>query len=375
MGLSRHTRTRRGLYVLTLDDENGPYTSAQRVAIERLLKRRCLKTLDEALIRLHRYIGLRPIQTALLREQDLSQRNGAWYLAVPLVKGRYATGRRHAKRFAEYKLPDDVADALKRLIDEESNNPLVCPMTNSKTLSPAQRPLFKAGRRSETTLPQDIADAEYHHHLTPATISNRFLKISRAHAVVTREADPRSGKTITKPVRITAYRFRYTVGTLLAQKGATLREIAHWLGHKGEESVRFYVQMAEEYWDHDLILSAHPHQQKAIAALGGNVANLPTSADGEVAIGIPRTGTCVLPPGVTECPLNPMMSCLSCPSLRDTTNTVDEAQRLIAQAVRDNEAERRFWESNSTCRAPLGMLAEREAILDLSETLARALEG
>lgn len=373
VGIKTNTRITRGIHVLTLDDVNGPFTKAQRVAIERLLESRQLNTFDEALLRLHRYVGLRPLQTALLRESDLTQKNGEAYLSVPMIKGQYASGRRHPTRVRQYKIPNDVSDVLHRLIIEEQDNLLTCPLTNIETTCPSKRPLFKAVRIRERTLPKDKHDAEYYYHLTPQLISHRFLAISKTKGLITKETDLRTGKEVTKPVRITAYRFRYTVGTLLAQNGFSLRQIAVWLGHRGEESVRFYIKMAQEWWDHDFSLSSSPKQQKAIAALSGALIDkLPKSADGQIASCIAMTGTCVLPPGVTECPYDPMKSCVTCTNRKDTTAITKDRKILVAQAIQANQEELEFWLANSTALAPLGMLTERERLVDAVEVLTSA---
>lgn len=370
LGLKINNRITRGIHVLTLDDEYGPYTKAQRVRIEALLKSGELGIEDEALIRLHRFIGLRPLQTALLRESDLGCKGGVWHLAVPLVKGRYASGRRHSSRMREYKIPKDLVGILQQVIEAKRDNPLTCPLSKKDTIDPALRPLFKAGRSKERTLPRDPTDAEYYYHLTPAWISQRFLKMTKK-GLTTKETDLRTGEVIYKPLRITAYRFRYSVGTLLAQKGASLRQIAVWLGHKGEESVRFYIKMAQEWWDHDFSLSASEQQQKAIAALSGALVDkLPKSADGEVVSCIPLTGNCVLPPGVDECPYDPLTSCVGCSSRKDTNEMTEESLKIIAQAIQTNEAELEFWRANSTAQDPLGMLTEREKLVDSFEILS-----
>ena len=376
MGLRVNNRITRGIHVLTLDDENGPFTAAQRVAINRLLESGQLSLFNEALVRLHRHIGLRPLQTALLRESDLTHKDRVWHLAVPLVKGSYASGRRHKKRMRSFLIPCELGAILQRLIESEQDNPLTCPRSDKNTTCPTMRPLFKAVRTKERTLPRDERDAEYYYHLTPGSISGRFLKITRNHELTTKQTDLRTGKVVEKPVRITAYRFRYTVGTLLAQKGASLRQISAWLCHKGEESVRFYIKMAQEWWDHDFTLSSSAKQQKAIAALSGALVDkLPKSADGEIASCIAMTGTCVLPPGVTECPYDPMKSCATCASRKETNEMTEKTLQIVAQAIHANQAELEFWRANSTAQDPLGMLTEREKLVDTYEVLTEAWEA
>lgn len=373
LGLKINNRITRGINVLTLDDENGPFTAAQRVAINRLVQSGQLSLFDEALIRLHRHIGLRPLQTALLREADLTHKDGVWHLAVPLVKGRYASGRRHKSRVRVFLIPNELGETLQRLIQSEQGNLLICPFTNQDTICQTMRPLFKSVRTKARTLPRDDRDAEYYYHLTPSRISERFLKITKSHELITKQTDLRTGKVEDKPVRITAYRFRYTVGTLLAQNGSSLRQIAVWLGHKGEESVRFYIKMAQEWWDHDFTLSSSAKQQKAIAALSGALVDkLPRSADGEIASCIAMTGTCVLPPGVTDCPYDPMKSCATCASRKNTNEMTEDTRQIVAQAIHANQAELEFWQANSTAQDPLGILTEREKLVDSYEVLTAA---
>ena len=150
---------------------------------------------------------------------------------------------------------------------------------------------------------------------------------------------------------------------MLAQKGASLRQIALWLGHHGEESVRFYLHMAQEWWDHDFTLSTSELQQKAIANLhGALVDRLPRKSNGEISNCIAATGYCVLPPGVIECPYDPMRSCGSCSNRRDTD--VMAAPELLEYAIKSNEEEIAYWQANSTASAPLGLLTEREKHAD-----------
>ena len=273
-------------------------------------------------------------------------------------------------------IPCELGAILQRLIESEQDNPLTCPRSDKNTTCPKMRPLFKAVRTKERTLPRDERDAEYYYHLTPGRISERFLKITRNHELTTKQTDLRTGNVVEKPVRITAYRFRYTVGTLLAQKGASLRQISVWLCHKGEESVRFYIKMAQEWWDHDFTLSSSAKQQKAIAALSGALVDkLPKSADGEIASCIAMTGTCVLPPGVTDCPYDPMKSCATCVSRNKTNEMTENTLQIVAQAIHANQAELEFWRANSTAQDPLGMLTEREKLVDTYEVLTEAWEA
>lgn len=356
---SEHSRKTRGIYVLTLDDEYGPFTASQRVSIDRLIQSGELSVKEEALIRLHRFIGLRPSQTSLLRESDLIVEDHQWYLDVPMVKSKKSAHRRKKESFRRYKIPFDVANALQKLINVDARNLLICPVRKTETKNSGSRPIFKSlGRKYECL---DERDAEYFWHMGAQDVSSLFNTISKKHAVTATSSDPqKSGPQL---IRISAYRFRYTVGTMLAQKGASLRQIALWLGHHGEESVRFYLHMAQEWWDHDFTLSTSELQQKAIANLhGALVDRLPRKSNGEISNCIAATGYCVLPPGVIECPYDPMRSCGSCSNRRDTD--VMAAPELLEYAIKSNEEEIAYWQANSTASAPLGLLTEREKHAD-----------
>lgn len=356
---SEHSRKTRGIYVLTLDDEYGPFTASQRVSIDRLIQSGKLSVKEEALIRLHRFVGLRPSQTSLLRESDLVEEDEQWYLDVPMVKLKGSAHRRRKDQFRRYKIPFEVANALQKLIESEANNFLICPVRKTETKQRSSRPIFKSANRKYECL--DERDAEYFWHMGSHELSSLFNNISNKYALTAVSSDPT--KNVSQPIRISAYRFRYTVGTMLAQKGASLRQIALWLGHRGEESVRFYLHMAQEWWDHDFTLSTSEQQQKAIANLhGALVDRLPRKSNGEMSNCIAATGYCVLPPGVIECPYDPMRSCSSCPNRRDTT--VMAVPELLEAAIKSNEEEIMYWQANSTASTPLGLLTEREKHAD-----------
>lgn len=352
---SEHSRKTRGINVLSLDDEYGPFTASQRVAIDRLIQSGKLSLKEEALIRLHRFIGLRPSQTSLLRESDLVEEDHQWYLDVPMVKLKGSAHRRRNGEFRRYKIPFDVANSLLKLIQSNAKNLLICPVRKTATTQPSLRPIFKSESRWYECL--DERDAEYFWHIGAQVVSSLFNTMSNKYALTATSSD--AEKSGQQPIRISAYRFRYTVGTMLAQKGASLRQIAQWLGHRGEESVRFYLHMAQEWWDHDFTLSTSEQQQKAIANLhGALIDRLPRKSDGEMSNCIAATGYCVLPPGVFECPYDPMRSCSSCSNRRDTD--VMAAPEQLEAAIKINEEEITYWQANSTASSPLGLLTERE---------------
>lgn len=370
IGMSpEHTRKTRGISVLTLDDEFGPFTASQRVAVEKLLQSKRLPVKEEALIRLHRFIGLRPSQTSLLRESDLTEKDNQWSLDVPMVKSKGSAHRRREGQFRTYKIPLDVANALLRLIESGADDLLICPVRKTETKQRASRPIFKSANRKYQCL--DERDAECFWHMGSHELSSLFNTMSGKYALTAMSSDPtKSGPQL---VRISAYRFRYTVGTLLAQKGASMRQIALWLGHRGEESVRFYLHMAQEWWDHDFTLSTSEQQQKAIANLhGALIDRLPRKSNGEMSSCIAATGYCVLPPGVLECPYDPMRSCGSCPNRRDTDAMA--TPELLEAAIKSNEEEIMYWHANSTASAPIGLLTEREKHAD-AYSILKALVG
>ncbi|EGQ7800113.1 site-specific integrase [Vibrio parahaemolyticus] len=230
--------------VSMLDHEYGPFTRSEISQITTAIQDEKVKTEFRVLVGLAKRFGLRPIQLALLREDDIyyDKKKLAWYILIPRVKGRAAQLRRTEGNFTVRELPVELAAEINQLIQDHSN--LVEMDADGKELP---RPLFKAKKVNSEFLKHKLL-APYAWHVNSKRITSTFgieiPQLLQLKSVYCRDEDGNP-----YPLKMNAYRFRYTLGTRMVMEGKTPEEVALALDHSTTASVQHYFKYNQDLID------------------------------------------------------------------------------------------------------------------------------
>lgn len=218
----------KGEAVLTMDPQNGPFTDIEiqslHVALDAAFRKRAI-SLESALVSyLYMLLGQRSVQYAALKVCDVTvsrDRNGAavFMLRIPRAKQRERLSRTEFKERI-------IIPSVGTLLVAHAEN--VRARYVDKLEDPAQAPLFPAtGHRLNEP-------AGFRFHKTARALGASLEKILEGLHVLSE----RTGK----PLRITAIRFRRTVGTRAAVEGHGELVIAELLDHSDTQNVGVYVE-------------------------------------------------------------------------------------------------------------------------------------
>jgi integrase len=324
--------------VSLLDHENGPFTRSEVAQISVALQEGKLPLQYKVLVRLAMKFGLRPIQMALLREEDIfyDEKLLAWFINIPRVKGRVAQLRRNPNNFILRELPTELADDIQSLIKSEANRSL-CDLDGIRR----PRPLLKRRKINQHYL-NDKKLAEYAWHRSSASISGAFNQsISQLINLKSAYLKDEDGNPL--PLKITAYRFRYTLGTRMVLEGKTPEEVAIALDHSTTASVQHYFKYNRDLIDFiDDSFESSKVMDNAVARWQGYVID----EDDNTVAGTLVRGKDLLNLGKCmkkgRCEWHPSVSCYGCGKFRPFKNANHAAQLEIIKA------EREFVQRNSS---------------------------
>lgn len=218
----------------------GPFTEAEEVALIRWLHQAyadgTLSLQHYGMLLLFIEFGLRPVELGALRAGDIQVRSAEgehdrYVIVIPSAKG----GRGYRKVFREFDLREDLFVLLKRLIKDGQTR---LSQTWNQVIPPQlaeQVPLF-TGLRLEWA---GSCEAFVHRIAkTPQTFDQNatmYLRETYRHCPVTTE------RLDGDLLPLSAYRFRRTFATRLAEAGADDNTIAAAMGHASTWSVRIYT--------------------------------------------------------------------------------------------------------------------------------------
>lgn len=214
---------------------------------------------DCALLRLFMETGRRPCEVAALRIGDLrvkplasgpdSGPRNSYRLVVTRAKRRGKIAWRDLSTADELPISEDLYDLLHNLAQqvitsvEQLWRVKLSPATAKELpffVSPALHP-FKKIASPEGFHAQESRTPDFF-HLNSSDLANRLRTIGRACTVVS--------ERINDYILLSAYRFRRTLGTVLAKNGYNAFEIAAALGHDDTQNVQVYVENSAEAFDH-----------------------------------------------------------------------------------------------------------------------------
>lgn len=318
------------LRVSLLDHEHGPFTRSEVSEIAQAIHNDDVTTEERVLVKLVMQFGLRPIQLALLREDDIfyDSKKLAWYINVPRVKGRVAQLRRNQNNFILRELPNELVEETKKLIENESL--IQCTDEQGNSLP---RPLFKSSTPNKHYLSHPKIK-DYAWHLESVRISGKFIYLSRKLNIISRHVKDEDG--VPALLKLNCYRFRYTLGTRMVMKGKTPEEVAITLDHGSTHSVNHYFR-----YNRDLIdfIDDSFESSSVIKNAVSRWQNYMISEDDDTVAGslirisdIVSLGKCLKQ---TRCEYHPTVSCYSCGKFRPFKSANHEAQLEVIKAERD----------------------------------------
>lgn len=316
--------------VSLFDNENGPFTRSEIAQISTAIQDGKLSLKHEVMVRLAMKFGLRPIQMALLREEDVyyDSKVFAWFINIPRVKGKVAQLRRNENNFLLRQLPQELADDIQALIASESDRSL-CDLDGIRR----PRPLFKRKTVNEHYL-NDKKLADYAWHQSSNLVSQAFRKIIQ-ESLGLKSAYVKDEHGNPLPLKITAYRFRYTLGTRMVLEGKTPEEVAIALDHSSTASVSHYFRYNRDLIDFiDDTFESSKVLSNSVARWEGYIIDDDSTVKGTVVRGkdLVNLGKCLKQ---SRCEWHPSVSCYGCGQFRPFKNADHESQLKVIEAERD----------------------------------------
>lgn len=243
----------KGAAVLSLDPDEGPFSPFEFQAIitrtNEYLAENKISYYEAALIRVFCATGRRPIQIAGLKVKDLYETDKYKFkdekkvhvLNIPKAKIRGASGFRYA--FREVGIRESIVQILfehTRILKQKLSKEIKRELSEQEF---AELPLFydfeklvnldwENRHEISEILPKEII------HLPTVELIQILKGAVRKLGIRSRETGKR--------IHITAYRFRYTLGTNAARQKAGVNVIAKLLDHHDTQNAHCYVQSVPE---------------------------------------------------------------------------------------------------------------------------------
>ncbi|WP_218354955.1 site-specific integrase [Alteromonas lipotrueiana] len=316
--------------VSLLDHEYGPFTRSEIGEITQALQNDDVNIHERVMIKLAMQFGLRPIQLALLRESDIyyDASKLGWYINIPRVKGKVSQLRRNQNNFVLRELSDDLANEIGELIKQDAVRSLTHPKG-----TPLPRPLFKREQVDKELIVDDKL-TEYAWHKNSNALTHKFISLGKRLNIFSRHVKDDNGDPTL--LRISCYRFRYTLGTRMVLEGKTPEELAIALDHGSTNSVQHYfrynrdlIDFIDDTFDSSIVLENAVMRWKGFlidendSSVGGRL--IRTSS-------IANLGKCLKQ---TSCEFHPTVSCYGCGKFRPFKNADHQAQLKVIEAERE----------------------------------------
>lgn len=216
----------KGAAVRTRDPVHGPFSQAEYTALYKAVDAAYgqgeLPQWAAVLTRLLFACGGRISQYAALKLRDLERRQDAFVLRLPQVKNRTAHVR---VVFKEFNLSPQTGRFIKDYVDQLSAEA----ESEDSAMFPESMVLTEGSARERPSTDMFFG------HCTADALRRVFISALREIAPPTERLDY-------APIPISPRRFRYTLGTRMAEEGASRAVIADALGHADLQNVGVYFE-------------------------------------------------------------------------------------------------------------------------------------
>lgn len=261
----------KGVAVLTLDPETGPFSDLEFQAIGLHAAHRyaegALRTDEYACLSMFKASGRRPVQIASIKCKDFSYSteytgSPTYVVLIPRAKVR---GGKFRSILKPYALVNSVAQVVELHIKEQTAK-VEAALGRKMTLEEkGELPLFiDVGTTVEIqSIPpnslMDYLKSELPHIKTSNLTSKLNSAVKKLKVISERTGEP---------LKSTSYRFRYTLGSRAAREGASILTIANLLDHSDTQNVKVYVANAPEHAVHISKIMNQPLARYASAFAG-----------------------------------------------------------------------------------------------------------
>jgi len=312
-----------------MDNVSGPFTREEMGLIQQTLDNDSLPIPLESRVVTQLCVewGLRPIQISLLKVSDFhfNPQNGIYWLNVPRVKQKQKTRRGQFKKRM-------LSERLGRLIEEMIDANQWTKAFFGENDMPLIQRRFGTGiieKDGVLSLRKNIANRYI--HLYPDTKRHFSFHVG-PHAILRRIKEvedflPKSPRTKSR-FNLTAYRFRYTLGTASVTQGMTAAEVAERLDHSNSDSVKHYFKNTEHLWEVIQSATSARVEQKDFVA---RFMTKDVEPSNMYAKEITERKTLTTVGGCykgSPCQLEPAVACYSCPEFKPNSNAEGHRQAM-----------------------------------------------
>jgi len=238
----------KGMAVLSLDPEEGPFSDIEFDAIRNGLDNKYAESVISAreysLAQMFATTGRRPIQIAALKVGDFrmdSETLGETVCMVSIPKAK-VRGAKSRSRFTDFALLESIGQVLIEHIENVKNTASKVLGRNLSESECDLLPLFPDDWMQLT----NVASEDVRSLLTTDSLHCKVRDIVLELKDVIGKLEIISERT-GKKIEITGYRFRYTLGTRAAREGAGVLTIAKLLDHSDTQNTKVYVANIPEH--------------------------------------------------------------------------------------------------------------------------------
>lgn len=261
----------KGVAVLTLDPETGPFSDLEFQAIGLHAAHRyaegTLRTDEYACLSMFKASGRRPVQIASIKCKDFSYStkytgSPTYVVLIPRAKVR---GGKFRSILKPYALVNSVAQVVELHIKEQTAKVEAALGRKMTFEEKGELPLFiDVGTTVEIqSIPPDSLMNYLKSELPHIKTNNLTSKLNSAVKKL-KVISERTGESL----KSTSYRFRYTLGTRAAREGAGILTIANLLDQSDTQNVKVYVANAPEHAVHISKIMNQPLARYASAFAG-----------------------------------------------------------------------------------------------------------
>lgn len=261
----------KGVAVLTLDPETGPFSDLEFEAIGLHAAHRYaggkLRDDEYACLSMFKASGRRPVQIASIKCKDFSY--SAKYTGTPmyvvLIPKAKVRGGKFRSILKPYALVNSVAQVVEQHIKEQTVKVEYALGRKMTTEEKGELPLF-----IDVDVIEEIqsigADSLIDYlkselpHIKTSNLTRKLSGTIKRLGIISE----RTGE----PLKSTSYRFRYTLGTRAAREGAGTLTIANLLDHADTQNVHVYIANTPEHAVHISKIMNQPLARYASAFAG-----------------------------------------------------------------------------------------------------------
>ncbi|MCG9650685.1 site-specific integrase [Vibrio brasiliensis] len=240
----------KGVAVLTLDPETGPFSDLEFEAIGLHAAHRYaegkLRDDEYACLSMFKASGRRPVQIASIKCKDFSY--SAKYTGTPmyvvLIPKAKVRGGKFRSILKPYALVNSVAQVVEQHIKEQTNRVEYALGRKMTIEEKGELPLFiDVDTIEEIQSVSQDALMDYLKSELPHIKTSNLTNMLKSAVKKLKIISERTGE----PLKSNPYRFRYTIGSRAAREGAGLLTLANLLDHSDTQNVNVYVANIPEH--------------------------------------------------------------------------------------------------------------------------------